>query len=393
MKKAFDIDGVITQGHYPSPNDIIITGRSYEEEYETTKFLHSIGLFNKVYFNQSVTINEKNFVTSGMHKAKTILELGIEEFYEDEERQAEIIRKNCKTCNVILIKDISMKLLEDAIEIQKQYYSGKIGESTISKEISNFAYFVYNHPEAPIYLPKDDYEIVILMSGGIDSFVAYHYAKTKFNNVKALYIDYGYPYSQVEKEAIQCLEIELLPYEDHSYLLEIQKEGESLWGEIFPGRNWLLSIIASKYIKTRGEIWMAAIGGEVKELWGDKSEYFFTNASKILSENTQKQIRVTTPFKSLTKGQIVKWYKDRGLDLKVLGRTVSCHYIAKYGDIPCGHCMGCAHRYVGMEYNGIREDYQSNIKEFAKKLYSKELLNPLSEFSTQRKIEVELAIT
>lgn len=392
MKRGFDIDGVITQGYYPSPDDVIITGRSWEEKEETMKFLHDLGLFNKVYFNESVGKTEKNYITSGTHKAKFIQELEIVEFFEDEERQAEIIRTTCKYCNVIIIEDIGMKLLNDAIEIQKQYYSGNIGESTISKEISDFAYFVYNHPEAPIYLPKDDYEIIVLMSGGIDSFVAYHYAKTKFNNVKALYIDYGYPYSMVEKQAIQQLDIEVLPYEDHSYLLEIQKAGEALWGEIFPGRNWLLSVIASKYIKNRGEIWMAAIGGEVKELWGDKSEYFFTNASKILSQYTEKHIRVTTPFKSLTKGQIVKWYKDKGLDLTVLGRTVSCHYIERYGDIPCGQCMGCAHRYVGMHYNGIKEDYQSDIKEFAKKLYLKELLNPLSEFSIQRKIEVELAI-
>ena len=53
---AFDIDGVIHLGQgacgiRPGPSDIIITGRSWEEEPETLAFLRRNGIFNLVFFN------------------------------------------------------------------------------------------------------------------------------------------------------------------------------------------------------------------------------------------------------------------------------------------------------------------------------------------------------
>ena len=48
---TFDIDGVITVGLYPGPDDVIITGRSYEEAPETYAMLRSKGINNPVYFN------------------------------------------------------------------------------------------------------------------------------------------------------------------------------------------------------------------------------------------------------------------------------------------------------------------------------------------------------
>jgi hypothetical protein len=99
---AFDIDGVIHLGDgvcgiRPGPGDVIITGRSYEEEAETLAFLRRNGIHNLVIFNQ-VMYDEKSRESSGWHKGQTILMLhrtglSIQYFFEDDEVQkAEIER-------------------------------------------------------------------------------------------------------------------------------------------------------------------------------------------------------------------------------------------------------------------------------------------------------------
>lgn len=99
---SFDLDGVITVGIRPSADDVIITGRSFEEEPETTAYLNSIGVRNKVYYNPEV-FDKKTRVSSGYHKAATLLQLGIRRHFEDDPVQAEVIRQNTN-CYVVMIQ-------------------------------------------------------------------------------------------------------------------------------------------------------------------------------------------------------------------------------------------------------------------------------------------------
>ena len=111
---AFDIDGVIHLGKgccgiRPGPKDIIITGRSYEEEAETFAFLHRNGIYNPVFFNQ-VEYEKKSRASSGYHKGQTILKLKnmgiqIEYFFEDDEIQKNEIEKLTKE-NLLITKVI-----------------------------------------------------------------------------------------------------------------------------------------------------------------------------------------------------------------------------------------------------------------------------------------------
>ena len=82
--KGFDCDGVITIGLYPGPNDIIITGRSYEEMPETIKMLDKMGIRNPVYFNP-LKFSEKTRVLSSKHKIKILKKFPeIKIFFEDD---------------------------------------------------------------------------------------------------------------------------------------------------------------------------------------------------------------------------------------------------------------------------------------------------------------------
>ena len=103
MLKGYDIDGVITTGIVPESDAVIITGRSREEAPETYDMLHKRGIFNAIYFN-AVLFENKTRENSGFWKSFMINYLNVESFYEDEELQADIIRRNCKRCNLILVK-------------------------------------------------------------------------------------------------------------------------------------------------------------------------------------------------------------------------------------------------------------------------------------------------
>ncbi len=109
---SFDIDGVIYMGKYggvfPGPHDIIITGRSKEEEPETSAMLLSKGISNKVYMNPTAFDN-KSREDSGRHKGRTLFyleEIGMRFgiHFEDDPVQAEIIQKMMPHINVVLLQ-------------------------------------------------------------------------------------------------------------------------------------------------------------------------------------------------------------------------------------------------------------------------------------------------
>lgn len=77
--QSFDIDGVILinnqiKGLRPYNEDIIITGRSIEEEEETVIMLREKGICNKVYFNP-LPFDKKTRKSSGIHKGRTLARL------------------------------------------------------------------------------------------------------------------------------------------------------------------------------------------------------------------------------------------------------------------------------------------------------------------------------
>lgn len=97
---TYDLDGVISIGITPRPEDIIITGRSFEEAPETYKYLQSRGIYNAVYF-QKRPYDEKTRERSGQHKAEVLqglqnngVKVGIH--FEDDLTQINEIKKNKK---------------------------------------------------------------------------------------------------------------------------------------------------------------------------------------------------------------------------------------------------------------------------------------------------------
>lgn len=119
---VFDIDGVITIGLLPTKNDIIITGRSFEEKKETVVMLDKLGLKGiPIHFNP-LRYHEKTRETSGLHKVqvlKTLAHIGIRPklFFEDDPIQCDIIEKEFPFITVVrIIHNITNKENERHLE-------------------------------------------------------------------------------------------------------------------------------------------------------------------------------------------------------------------------------------------------------------------------------------
>ena len=117
MKKinSFDMDGVLTVGLFPGPDDVIITGRSIEECGETHQWLRKRGIRNMVFFNP-LSFDEKTRVSSGWHKANILnkihetYEFDVVNHFEDDEVQAAVIERECPWVNVVrIVHDLTEK--------------------------------------------------------------------------------------------------------------------------------------------------------------------------------------------------------------------------------------------------------------------------------------------
>jgi len=112
---SYDIDGVIFLGFdfpwiTPRKMDIIITGRSFEEERETNDMLLSRGILNKVFFNP-LKFDSKTRESSGIHKAKTIEEFNksqnefvISVHFDDDPIQISVIKERLTELEVVEIR-------------------------------------------------------------------------------------------------------------------------------------------------------------------------------------------------------------------------------------------------------------------------------------------------
>lgn len=104
---GYDIDGVLTHGIKPSGDYVIVSGRLH---CEWAKTVAQLGVDAPIYlrpygqcpFHHKVDQNDYDLMIelSGAWKALVVSMLGITEFYEDDPKQAEIIKERCPECIV-----------------------------------------------------------------------------------------------------------------------------------------------------------------------------------------------------------------------------------------------------------------------------------------------------
>jgi 7-cyano-7-deazaguanine synthase in queuosine biosynthesis len=188
---------------------------------------------------------------------------------------------------------------------------------------------------------------ILLFSGGMDSFIAWHYLKyppVLFLNAKQSYIEKEIKTVKYFSRKYKKMKL----YIDNSLNLSKWEEGNFY----IPYRNIFFAMIASLYAP---EIYLIGIKG-------DRVDDNNLNASRLMSKfllnfNENKNINVSSPFYKMTKSNLVKWYINNKLPVGDLLKTRSCYNKKTMNQ--CGQCNSCFRRWVALENNGIKEKYDS----------------------------------
>jgi hypothetical protein len=205
------------------------------------------------------------------------------------------------------------------------------------------------------------------MSGGMDSFIAYHY----LGKPQTVYFDLGTPYAQKEIKVIK----QLVP--DTIIETCLNLKDRQIGDYFIPYRNMYFAMLANKY---SDEIVMAGLKDDGIE---DKNEAIFAEWSLLLSKMINRNVVVRSPFWEMTKEDIVSWYISEGHDVELLKKTVSCY--SEEDTNYCGKCRSCFKKWAPFWNNGIRFPYYN--KSLMLMYYTKHY--PLKEKEASMKIAIE----
>lgn len=199
------------------------------------------------------------------------------------------------------------------------------------------------------------YDSVILFSGGIDSFVGYHY----LNKPQPIYFNMNTKYSKKEINNLKNFDIKT-PIIDNS--LVFLGDGEQNGSAYVPFRNLYLAMTAvSRYSDT------VYICGLKDDVVSDKNEEVFKEWSQHLSKLEGREINIISPFWNHTKEDIVKWYSEN-YDKNDLLNTISCY--SDTDECHCGKCKACFRKACVLYTVGIELPFYDNdiVMEYKKKL-------------------------
>ena len=194
---------------------------------------------------------------------------------------------------------------------------------------------------------------LVLYSGGLDSTILLHWAKTIYD-ITAVSFDYGQRHKKELKYAIDnCLELDIphivikLPFfkQFNSSLLGTEEipEGhykdKSMHSTVVPFRNGIMLSIAIGLAENLGikRVLLASHAGD-HAIYPDCREEFTYFMDKASRKGTYNKVRVISPFNKKTKKQIVKIGRKLNIDFD---KTWSCY---KGKNKPCGKCGTCVER-------------------------------------------------
>lgn len=184
---------------------------------------------------------------------------------------------------------------------------------------------------------------VVLVSGGLDSFVAYHYLREEGLNPSTLYIDYKGRYCWKEKKAVE----KLFPgtIMDNSLNLSKFEVGEKAF---IKNRNAMFALIASNYADR------IVMAGLKDDHVGDKTPRSFNLMANLLNEMESPEItgkhRVYSPFWSMEKLEVLKWYLDNFKDHSPLQDIISCYHPTLTN---CGMCPACFRKFCAYSFYNV----------------------------------------
>jgi len=194
---------------------------------------------------------------------------------------------------------------------------------------------------------KKKYDSILLFSGGLDSYIAWHY----LNHPPVIFLNARQSYFKKELNAVQKISQK---HKDMELIVDNSLDLSS-WEEpshYIPYRNIFFSMVASLY---SNKVYLVGIKGDLVDDNNPKATQLMSQFYRNF--NHENEVVVTSPFYQMTKSEMVKWYLDKNLPIENLLLTRSCYGTNSSGQ--CGKCPSCFRRWVALENNGIKEKYDS----------------------------------
>jgi 7-cyano-7-deazaguanine synthase len=172
-------------------------------------------------------------------------------------------------------------------------------------------------------------EVMVLLSGGIDSTSCVAFYLNQGLSVSALFVDYGQLSSHLENEAAAAV--------CEHYGITLQKTAISglrqRSGGYIPGRNAFLLYAA--LLAFRSDTGIIGIGIHSGTTYQDCSEQFVEEMQSSFNLYTDGRVCIGAPFVRWNKLEVCHYSQTAGVPLHL---TYSCELGRKQ---PCGECLSC----------------------------------------------------
>jgi len=217
---------------------------------------------------------------------------------------------------------------------------------------------------------KDRLDVIVLMSGGMDSCVTGTLAVREAKRVGALHVSYGQRTASRERRAFQeitdTLGIADRLVTDIDYLRQIggssltdpeiavttaDLEAQEVPSSYVPFRNTHLLSIATSWAEVTGarKIYVGAVEEDSSGYPDCRRTYFDEFERLVAVGSTMSDLRVVTPLIALSKADIVRLGLEIGSPLDL---SWSCY---RSEDVACGVCDSCALRLRGFARAGTAD--------------------------------------
>ncbi len=206
----------------------------------------------------------------------------------------------------------------------------------------------------------------VLLSGGMDSVTALHWAAQEHELSGAVSFDYGSKHNDRELEQARWQasrlgirhEVVPLPFVNDLFTSDLLKSGgevpeghyadENMKRTVVPFRNGIMLAIACGLAESAGAeaLVIAAHAGD-HAIYPDCREPFMQAMATAMREGTYARIELLRPFIHMDKAGITRLGSARGVDFS---HTWSCY---KGGEKHCGRCGTCVERREAFELAGV----------------------------------------
>ncbi|WP_295716333.1 7-cyano-7-deazaguanine synthase QueC [uncultured Halovibrio sp.] len=209
--------------------------------------------------------------------------------------------------------------------------------------------------------------IVVIYSGGMDSYTLLHRALAEGWHVHALSFDYGQRHAReldcaravtrelgIDHEVVDITSIQSLlagsALTDSEPVPEGHYEEATMKATVVPNRNMILLSLAIGHAVSRGAeaVWYGAHGGD-HAIYPDCRPEFIEQMDRVARVANYEAVRVAAPFMHFTKGQILGEGLAMDLDYS---RTWTCYNGRTRA---CGRCGACTERLEAFAAHGVTD--------------------------------------